>query len=260
MKKSLRAIIVSLALAAHLARAEVQDQPLFYKDGDVTLAGTLALDPTSPAPRPGILIFHQWAGPSEHEMTYADRLAARGYAVLVADVYGEGVRPETTEARTEQVMKYKNNRALMRSRALAALHAIRGQPGVDPERLAALGFCFGGTVALELARAGAPLAGVVSIHGGLDNPHPENDKPVLAKVLVLHGADDPNVPPEQIAAFEKEMRDTKADWQLIAYGGAVHAFTQRDAGDDPSKGVAYNGKAAARSWNHLLTFLQELFP
>ena len=249
-----------LAALVTTAFAEVQDTPVSYKQGNTTLAGTFAVDSTSKAPRPGIVIFHQWAGPTEHEHQFADRLAKLGYAAFVADIYGEGVRPTTTEEKMEQVTKYKTDRELMRARAQAALDALRGQPGVDPKHLAALGFCFGGTVALELARSGAPIDGVISFHGGLDTPHPADAKQIKGHVLALHGANDPFVKPSEVEAFEQEMKDAGVDWELVKYGGAVHAFTQKEAGDDPSKGLAYNELAAKRSWQALTDFLKEIFP
>jgi dienelactone hydrolase len=133
------------------------------------------------------------------------------------------------------------------------------QPGVDKKRVAAIGYCFGGTTVLELARSGADVAGVVSFHGGLGTPTPEDAKNIKARVLACHGADDPNVPPPEVAGFEKEMRDAKVDWQLIAYGNAVHSFTDKSAGNDNSKGAAYNEKADHRSWQAMKDFFAEIF-
>jgi dienelactone hydrolase len=129
----------------------------------------------------------------------------------------------------------------------------------DPNRVAAIGYCFGGTTVLELARSGAPITGVVSFHGGLSTPNPNDAKNIKAKVLALHGADDPNVPPKEVAAFEEEMRQGGVDWQLIAYGGAVHSFTDWNAGNDNSKGAAYNERADRRSWEAMKQFFAELF-
>jgi dienelactone hydrolase len=189
----------------------------------------------------------------------ADRLAALGYVAVAADIYGEGVRPRDVQEAKVQSNLYKGDRALYRRRLRAGLEALKAQPGVDPARLAVIGFCFGGTGALEAARAGLPVAGVVSFHGGLDAPADPAARPFTAKVLVCHGADDPNVPPKDVAAFHDEMRRVKADYVFIAYGGAVHAFTQKEAGNDNSKGAAYNEAAARRSWQHMKDFFAEIF-
>ena len=176
-----------------------------------------------------------------------------------ADIYGKGIRPATPEAAGREAGKYRSDRKLLRARAQAGLAELRRQPLVDPGRLAAIGYCFGGTTVLELARSGADLLGVVSFHGGLDTPTPEDAKNIRAKVLALHGADDPHVPPQQVAAFQDEMRKGGVDWQMVIYGGAVHSFTNPDSGNDPSKGVAYNEKADRRSWEAMRVFFAEIF-
>jgi dienelactone hydrolase len=189
----------------------------------------------------------------------ADALAKLGYIALAADVYGKGIRPKDANEAMTLVKTYKSDRPLLRARAKAALDALLAQSQTDASRVAAIGYCFGGTTVLELARSGAPLAGVVSFHGSLDTPTPEDAKNIKAKVLVLHGADDPHVPPDQLAAFEKEMTDAKVDWQLVKYSGAVHAFAVPTAGNDPSKGIAYNERAARRAWQAMKDFFAEIF-
>ena len=136
---------------------------------------------------------------------------------------------------------------------------LKTQAEVDPKRVAAIGYCYGGTSVLELARSGADILGVVSFHGGLSSASPDDAKNIKCKVLVLHGADDPNVPAEEVASFEKEMTGAKVDWQLVKYSGAVHAFTNPAAGDDPSRGVAYNERADKRSWVAMRDFFAEIF-
>ena len=147
----------------------------------------------------------------------------------------------------------------MRSRAHSGLKVLRANILVDTKRIAVIGYCFGGTSVLELARNGDDAAGFVSFHGGLNTPTPDDAKNIRGKVLALHGADDPLVPPDEVLAFEEEMRRAGVDWQMIIYGGAVHSFTNPAAGNDPSVGAAYNEKADKRSWEAMKTFFQELF-
>jgi dienelactone hydrolase len=146
----------------------------------------------------------------------------------------------------------------LRARIAAALETLRANERVNPKQIAAIGYCFGGTTVLELARNGADVLGVVSFHGGLGTPTPSDAKNIKCKVVALHGADDPFVPAEEVQAFEKEMRDAKVDWQLTAYGGAVHSFTDKNAGNDNSKGSAYNAAADARSWRAMTAFFDEV--
>jgi dienelactone hydrolase len=173
-------------------------------------------------------------------------------------MYGKGVRPKDTKEAGAEAGKYKGNRPLMRTRIAAALDWLKKNPNVDTKRIAAIGYCFGGTTVLELARSGADIAGVVSFHGGLDSPTPADAKNIKCKVLVLHGADDPYVPAAEVAGFEDEMRKAGVDWTLISYGGAVHSFTNPDAGTDNSKGAAYNERADRRSWEAMKTFFAEI--
>ncbi|HEY0552143.1 MAG TPA: dienelactone hydrolase family protein, partial [Verrucomicrobiae bacterium] len=154
--------------------------------------------------------------------------------------------------------KYKSDRPLLRARITAALETFRANERVNSKQIAAIGYCFGGTTVLELARNGADIAGLVSFHGGLSTPSPSDAKNIKCKVVALHGADDPFVPAEEVTAFEKEMRDAKVDWQLTAYGGAVHSFTDKNAGNDNSKGSAYNAAADARSWRAMTAFFDEV--
>jgi dienelactone hydrolase len=170
------------------------------------------------------------------------------------------VRPKNPREAGATAGQYRNgDRQLLRARVNAGLDALRQQPFVDTNRLAAIGYCFGGTTVLELARSGARLNGVVSFHGGLDAPSPDEGKNIKCKVLVCHGADDRASSPQNIAAFEDQMRSGGVDWQFISYGGAVHAFTQWDAGNDNSRGVAYNEKADKRSWEAMKQFFNEIF-
>jgi dienelactone hydrolase len=208
--------------------------------------------------RPGVLIIHDWMGVSEHTRAIAEDVAKLGCVAFAADIYGKGVRPADQQTSSAEAGKYKANRALLRDRAKAGLEQLKNHPLVDGSKVAATGFCFGGTTAIELARSGAEIAAVVSFHGSLDSPTPADGKNIKAKLLILHGADDPFVKQEDIAAFQQEMRDAGVDWQMIYYGDAVHSFTQKKAGTDKSKGAAYQEAAAKRSWQAMQTFFQEV--
>lgn len=251
--------VLSLILAT-TAVAGVKTEVVTYTHGDTTLEGFLAWDDAVTGKRPGVLVIHQWMGVTDNERMRAEMLAKLGYIALAVDVYGKGVRPTSTQEAGALAGKYKGDRALLRGRLAAGLAELKRNPKVYPSRIAAIGYCFGGTAALDLARSGADVAGVVSFHGALDTPTPADAKRIRGKVLVLHGADDPWVPSEQVLAFEREMRDAGVDWQLVAYGGAVHAFTQKEAGNDNSRGAAYNERADRRSWEAMRAFFAELFP
>ena len=240
-------------------RAAIHTETVEYKQGDTTLEGFVAYDDAIQGKRPGVLVVHQWMGLTDYEKKRAEMLAQLGYVAFCADIYGKGVRPQNTAEAGAQAGKYKSDRQLLRARVNAGLDALRQQPLVDSKHIAAIGYCFGGTTVLELARSGADVAGVVSFHGGLDAPNPDDGKNIKCKVLVCHGADDPFSSPQDIAALENEMRKGGVDWQLIKYGGAVHSFTQPMAGNDNSKGAAYNEKADKRSWEALKQFFAEIF-
>jgi len=250
----------TLALLAVLVCAVGAQAPtgksVDYKDGDTVLEGYLAI-PDKDGARPGVLIVHQWKGLGEFERGKADELARLGYVAFAVDIYGKGVRPKTPAEAGAEAGKYRGaDPALYRSRLKAGLATLLSQPGVDPKRIAAIGFCFGGTGVLELARSGADIAGVVSFHGGLGTSRPEDARNIRCKVLALHGADDPLVPEAEVQGFMKEMRGAKVDFQFVAYGGAVHAFT------DPRANVAvakYHPVAARRSWQAMRNFFDELF-
>jgi dienelactone hydrolase len=255
-----RLLVTSIVLAfAFAAHAAIQTKTIEYKQGDTTLEGVIVYDDAVKAKRPGVLIVHQWLGITEYEKTRATMLAKLGYVAFCADIYGKGVHPQDTKEAGVEATKYKTDRTLLRARVNAGLAEFKKSDLVDSKRIAAIGYCFGGTTVIELARSGTELNGVVSFHGGLDSPTPADGRNIKCKVLACHGADDPFVPAKDLTAFESEMRDNKVDWQLIAYGGAVHSFTQPMAGNDNSKGAAYNEAADKRSWEAMKQFLAELF-
>ena len=245
-------------VGACVARAELRTQTVEYKQGDATLEGVLVHDTTVTGKRPGVLIVHQWKGLGDYEMKRAEMLAGLGYNVFCVDIYGKGIRPDNPKDASAEAGKYKSNRPLLRTRVNAGLEVLRKHELTDPKRIAAIGYCFGGTTVIELARSGADIAGVVSFHGALDSPNPADGKNVRCKVLALHGADDPFVPAQDVAAFEEEMRQARVDWQLVKYGGAVHSFTDWAAGNDNSKGAAYNEQADRRSWEAMKAFFSEI--
>ena len=245
-----------LALVATTASAEVVTRAVEYEIEGETYIGYLAYDDALEGDRPGVLVIHEWWGLNDYAKMRAEQLADMGYVAFAADMYGDGA-VATERAEAGQLAGTVRGTPLMRSRANAALEVLAAQEGVDSQRLAAIGFCFGGTGVLELAYSGAPLAGVVSFHGGLVNPQ-EGDE-IQAAILVEHGAIDPHVPPERVAEFEQAMEAAGVDWQLVAHGGAVHAFTNPAAGDDPSRGVAYHEAAATRSWQQMQLFFHEIF-
>jgi dienelactone hydrolase len=235
---------------------KVDFETVEYTDGKDTFQGFVATPVGATASRfPGVLIVHNWMGVSDETRAQAARIAALGYVVFGADVYGKGVRPNGMEQAGQLAGKFKGDRALFRARLLLSLGELAKHARVDAGRMFAVGYCFGGTGVIELARAGAAIKGVVSFHGGLDSPTPADGAKITARVLALHGADDPYVPAAELAAFEKEMATHGVDWQLVKFGGAVHSFSEKAAGNDKSRGAAYDARSDARSFQLLGLFL-----
>jgi dienelactone hydrolase len=260
MKISLLALIaLSLAMLTHSAHAKIKTETVEYKSGDATLQGFLAYDDANTKPRPGVLLIHDWMGVGDYAESRAKQLAELGYVAFAADIYGKGVRPADPKEASGLAGKYKDDRALYRERLKAGLAQLTNHKLVAPGKVAVIGYCFGGTGALELARSGADLKGVVTFHGGLSTPTPADAKNIKEPVLVLHGADDPFVKPDEVAAFKKEMDDAKVKYTFIAYPGAVHSFTRPDAGNDNSKGAAYNEEADKKSWEEMKKFFDRIF-
>jgi dienelactone hydrolase len=249
-------VLLVWALSAHAA---LRSEPVEYKQGDATMEGYLAYDDASTAKRPAVLVVHEWWGLNDYIKGRANQLAQMGYVAFAPDIYGKGKRAKDATEAGQLAGIYWKDRKLLRARANAGLDILMKHRLTDPKRIAAIGYCFGGTAILELARSGADIAGVVSFHGGLDTPDMNDAKNIKAKVLVQTGADDPNVPPSQILAFADEMRKARVDWYLTMYGGAVHSFTNPTSGNDPSKGVAYNEKADRRSWQAMKDFFADIF-
>jgi len=252
---NLTAAIPILLLLAAAARAELKTEELEYKDGDAVLRGYLAYDDALEGKRPGVLIVHEWWGHDDYVRRRAEQVAKLGYVAFALDMYGKGVVAKTPQEAGPLAGKFRRDR----KRSAAGLAALAAHPRVDARRIAAMGYCFGGAVALELARSGADVKAVVSFHGSLATDRPADAATLKAKVLVCNGADDTFVSAEEIAAFEKEMREAKADYQIVHYGGAVHSFTNPDADKRGMKGVAYNAAADRRSWELMRAFFLEVF-
>ncbi len=257
MKYILSFIIVLCAVLNSMG--EIVTKTVEYKHGDVVLEGFIAWDNSIDGQRPGVLVVHEWMGLNDYAKNRCRQLAELGYIAFAVDMYGKGVRPKTREEASEQASIYRSDRILMRNRVAAGLNVLLQNELCDRNNVAAIGYCFGGGTVLELARSGADIAGVVSFHGNLDTPDSEIAKNIKCKILVCHGAEDPYTSKESVDDFFNEMKNAGVDFQFIAYSGAVHAFTNPEAGDDPSKGGAYNANADRRSWEHMKMFFKELF-
>lgn len=255
MNRPLFAAVLCLSLAA-FAKPATKKVP--YELDKVAFEGVLVFDDAA-GPKPGVLMVPNWLGLSAANLKQAELVASRGYTVFVADVWGAKSQPKTMEEAGKAAGALKENRALLRKRVVKAFEAFQAlkHAAVDATKWGAIGFCFGGTTALELARSGAPLSGVVTFHAGLGSPTPDDAKNIKAKVLALHGADDPFVPAEEVTAFQSEMRAAKVDWALVAYGNAVHSFTDVDA-KMPGKSD-YNPAVAARAYTAMDSLFAEAF-
>jgi len=250
-------ILLTAALGLLVSLSHAQLKPVTYKDGDQKLNGLSIAPAKGDMKKAGILILPAWKGIDKHSKAVAEDLSKLGYYAFIADIYGEGNYPKDNKAAGEKAGYYKNNIAAYQQRIKLALEELI-KSGADASKIVVIGYCFGGTGAIEAARANFPVRGIVSFHGGLGRDSSRAITPITAKVLVLHGADDPSVPLPQVLTFQQEMKTAKADWQMVYYANAVHAFTEPEAGNDNSKGAAYNELAAKRSWKHFLLFLDEI--
>jgi dienelactone hydrolase len=253
------ALLICFILCAFV-EAEIQTKVVEYRDGEDVLEGFVAWDSdTVDKEKPGILVVHQWMGLTDYEKSRCKQLAELGYVAFALDIYGKGKRPANSQEAGGLAGRFKNDRDLYRRRLNLGLEQLKSQKGVAANHLAAIGYCFGGTGVLELARSGAEVQGVVSFHGGLDSPNPDDGKNIRCKILICHGADDPFVPAKDIEAMKSEFNGAQVDWQMNYYSGAVHSFTQPMAGNDNSRGAAYNEQADQRSWTAMKSFFNELF-
>ena len=236
----------------------IQTRTIDYQDGEVDLQGYLAWDDAVEGKRPGVMIAHAWAGRSDFENGKAEELAKLGYVGFALDNFGKGILGRNTEENSALIQPFLDDRAMLQGRLQIALDVLKGLDEVDASRVAAIGFCFGGLCVLDLARTGTDLAGVVSFHGLFGSPGNTAGNKIKAKVLALHGWDDPMVPPDQVVSLAEELSSMGADWQLHGYGNTMHAFTNPQA-NDPDFGTVYNPDADRRSWNAMQNFLSEIF-
>lgn len=249
-------------LASGAALAAVRGEAVEYRAGGVVMKGYLAYDDALPGRRPGVLVVHEWWGSNEYARGRARMLAELGYSALAVDMYGAGRQADHPDTAGKFAGEVRKNLPAMRARFEAARKLLKRHKTVDGGRLAAIGYCFGGSVVLEMARAGADLAGVVSFHGGLALSNPARKGGVRARVLVLNGADDPLVTPADIATFKQEMEAAGADYRFVSYPGARHSFTNPGA-DEYGKRfdmpLAYNAEADRQSWAEMQAFLTSIF-
>lgn len=229
-----------------------------YLDEGELLEGFFAYDDAIEGPRPVVLIHHAWVGRDEFVADKARKLAELGYLAFATDMYGKGILGSSPEENARLMQPFMENRAKLQQRLHAALKAVKLMPWADNNRIAAIGFCFGGLCALDLARTGADIRGVVSFHGLLGAPDNIPDPKIKAKVLVLHGHDDPMGSPEQVLELQTELTKAGADWQVHVYGHTMHAFTNPVA-NNPNFGTVYQPVADRRSWQAMQNFLTEIF-
>ncbi len=255
----MKLILVAIFIASMTnSLAKVQTKKLEYAQGELKFEGILAYDDSFKGKRPGMVIFHNWMGVSDETASKAAMFAKAGAVVLAGDIYGKDIRPKDAKEAGALATKYKSDRKLLRERVMLAFDELKKQKNVDPNKLIAAGYCFGGTSALELGRAGADLKGIISFHGGLANPTPTDAKNIKGKTLVFHGAVDPYVAKEEVDGFLKEMNEAKVDYEFIAYSNAVHSFTEKAAGNDNSKGAAYNEAADLASSERTISLIKSL--
>jgi dienelactone hydrolase len=250
-----------LVVAAVSAQAKIVTKPVAYEHDGVKLEGYLAYDDATKSARPGVLIVHEWRGLNDYIRERTEQVAKMGYVAFAVDMYGKGVETKDPKKAQELAGPFYGS-PLMAQRAAAGLDQLMKTGLVDKERVAAIGFCFGGSTCQALAYTGAPLAGVVSFHGGLIPASPEAAKAIKAKLLILNGAADPFVKPEDVTAFKKALEAAKVDYQFIDYSEAVHAFTNPGADKihaDTGIPVGYNANAARRSWKQMQVFFDEIF-
>lgn len=253
-------LVAVLTVTVSQSQAKVHHEVITYQHGEVELQGFVAYDDAVKGKRPGVLVVHEWWGLNDYARSRTKQLAAMGYVALAVDMYGHGKATDNAKQAGHWSGEFRGT-GLMRSRAKAGLSMLVGHKRVDPTRVAAIGYCFGGTTVLQMAYSGADLRGVVSFHGSLPSPDPGDMQPgrIKASILVCHGADDSFVSAGRVADFKEKLAKTDADWLMVTYGGAKHSFTNPDASARGMDGLAYNANADRRSWQQMQRFFDELF-
>lgn len=255
MRLNFRILVLALAVIPNLIIAQLK--PLDYSDGSQKLSGFIAKPHKSLTGKPGVLVLPAWFGIDNHSKESTEELSKLGYYSFVADIYGIDKRPTNSGVAGKNAGYYKKNIQEHQKRIQLALDQLV-MHGANPDKIVVIGYCFGGTGAIEAARMNMKVSGIVSFHGGLGRDDSRLIETIKAKVLVLHGADDPYVPEAEIKLFQDEMKKSKSDWQMVYYANSVHAFTEKTAGNDNSKGAAYNELADKRSKKAMLEFLKEV--
>lgn len=250
------AIVAAVAIPA---RAAVQTRTVAYEYGGVTFKGHLAWDPTVKGKRPGVLVVHEWWGLNDYARKRAEQLAGLGYVAFACDMYGGGKFTEHPNEAREFASAARKNIKVWQGRARAALKVLVEQPRVDADKLAAIGYCFGGSTALQLAYTGADLKAVVTFHAGLSVPDAEQAKAIKAKLLVCHGAADKFLPEETAVKFRAALEEAKVDYAMVYFGHATHGFTVKDIDSKGIPGLSYNAEAERRSWQYMRLMFDEVF-
>ena len=255
-KLSLVLVVVAcvLGLTALIARADIIAEPIVYEIEGQPYEGYFAINEGFGNDQPIVMLIHDWNGIGEYEKRRVQMLAERGYVAFAVDLYGQGVRPETAEESQAESSKLYDDRSTMRKRLFSGLTVAQSMVGVDPDRVVAMGYCFGGAAALEFARAGADIDGFVSFHGGLVTPEGQDYSQTQAPLLILHGGSDPIAPMSEVAALAEELNAVDVDYAMEIYGGALHSFTVWGATGDVAQ---YDPEADTQSWDALLTFLEK---
>ena len=259
MKRQFLIVFLMVIFLGTTAEAKVVGKSVAYEQGSVQLEGYLAYDDALTGKRPGVLVVHEWWGLNEYARGRADQLAGLGYVAFAVDMYGKGKVTKHPEQAGAWAKEVNSNIQAWQQRALAGLEVLRKEPVTDPERIAAIGYCFGGATVQQLAYSGGDIKGVVSFHGGFVLPPAEQGRQVKAKILICHGAADPMAKPGDVERYMAAMEKSGLDWQLIVYGGAKHSFTNPDADKVGMEALAYSKSADQRSWADMQVFFKEIF-
>ncbi|MCK4950468.1 MAG: dienelactone hydrolase family protein [Gammaproteobacteria bacterium] len=254
--------VLLLILGFASTHAAIQDKEIVYQDGDTVLKGYLAYDDIYKGKRPAVLVVHEWWGHNDYARKRARMLAGLGYTALAVDMYGDGKQASHPDDAGKFAGEAKKNMNTARTRFLSAMNLLTNQSTVNPDKVAAIGYCFGGGIVLEMARMGVDLDGVVSFHGSLTTRTPAEKGKIKSRILVMNGADDPFVTKEQIDTFKKEMHKAGADFKFINYPGAKHSFTNPDAdtyGKKFNLPLQYNAEVDRKSWSRMQEFFKEIF-